>query len=185
MPGKSGCGCSFAGKQFLFLGFGLCCIVSFCSSLAPIPQCWRSSPVSTVPPGQCRCLCSGGRQCPEGSGCLGQWGRVPRGWGGAWGRSPGSALQLRHGAAGWGWAVANAWHSWCISGTVLCERGNQEYLLPREAQRVTGMCPALSHEAVTLPGEALSHQSWAQLRLQLRCERGAGSSAGGMASAGG
>lgn len=50
---------------------------------------------------------------------------------------------------------------------------------------MTGMCPALSHEAVTLPGEALSHQSWAQLRLQLRCECGAGSSAGGMASAGG
>lgn len=50
---------------------------------------------------------------------------------------------------------------------------------------MTGMCPALFHEAVTLPGEALNHQSWAQLRLQLRCERGAGSSAGGMASAGG
>lgn len=97
------------------------------------------------------------------SGLPGSSGTVPRGW-------AGRASSL---------AVANAWHSSGISGTVPHERGNQKYLLPREAQRVTGTYPALPDEA--LAGEALSHQSGAQLWLQLRCEHGAGSSAGGKA----
>lgn len=153
--------------SYYFGVFGFCCIVSFSSSLAPSAWCWRSCPISAIPPGQ----------WPRGSGWVS--GQCPRGsgWWGMARRISGLPGQLRHGA-GMGRDVANAWHSSCISGTAPRLRGNQKYLVPREARRVTGTGPALSEEALSL-------QSWAQPCLQLRCEHGAGSCAGGEAPAGG
>ena len=112
-------------------------------------------PIPARLPGQRGCLHpsvsrSGGGKHPRGSPgeCLGRWGRVP----GQSSRRPvgccGSATALR-GRAGPASspAVANAWHSSCISGSVPRERGNQKYLLQREAQRASGTYPAPSDEA--------------------------------------
>lgn len=105
-------------------------------------------------------------------GSLGErWGR---GEGtGAVGRGPGQSSRLRTGRGGDALpvpslAAAGARHSWCISGSVPREPGNQKYLLEREARGVSGIYPAPSDEAVAR--ESLSHRSRARPHPVLRCE---------------
>lgn len=69
---------------------------------------------------------------PEGLGVVGK------------GRADLWAPWAAQAGAGMGRDVANAWHSSCISGTAPRQPGNQKYLVPREAPRVTGTDLALS-----------------------------------------
>lgn len=92
---------------------------------------------------------------------------------GAVGRGPGQSSGLRAGRGGDALpvpspATAGARHSWCISGSVPREPGNQKYLLEREARGVSGIYPAPSDEAVAR--ESLSHRSRARLHPMLWCE---------------
>lgn len=152
MPGKCECDCSFAENQLLFLSFGPCCFGSF------VPL-WLWVPGTAAPPQLSHLGGAGARA----SHVPVRWGSIHGGlrvspWDGgegSLGRALGdpSAATVLRGRAGRASspavanAVANAWHSSCISVSVPRERGNQKYLSQREAQRASGTYPAPSDKA--------------------------------------
>lgn len=91
---------------------------------------------------------SAGRQCPGGA--PGAVGKGPKVVGKGPGRSLGSPQPLQLRQDGLAVPAARLWQMPGIARVFLSlssRRGNQKYLLPREARRVTGRYPALSDGA--------------------------------------